>query len=98
MLFIDCCFNSASYSNLGILFCLPGLFDKEFHERLVKSLQLVLLFLPPSNRRVLHMLLKLLNKTSTNTDLVFDRDVPNKQLVSLECQDWSAMLELSSQY
>ncbi|XP_067928930.1 DEP domain-containing protein 1A-like [Watersipora subatra] len=59
------------------------LFDEGYRQRLVKCLQLVLLFLPPSNRRVLHMLLKLLNKTSSNKELVFESGLSNRRLNSI---------------
>ncbi|KAF6018784.1 DEPDC1 [Bugula neritina] len=57
-----------------------GLFQ-ENEQRLTKSLQLILLFLPPSNRRVLHMVLRLLHKLSKNKQLVLDENKSNKALV-----------------
>ena len=58
-----------------------GLCSESRDKRLVQSLQLALLFLPPANRRILHMLLKLLNKTASNTELILDPEISNKKLV-----------------
>lgn len=50
-------------------------------ERIVKALQLVCLLLPPANRRRLHLLLRLMNKMSTNDKLVLDETQPSRTLV-----------------
>lgn len=62
---------------------LIGLCSESRDRRLLQSLQLILLFLPPANRRILHMLLKLLNKTASNNELTLDSEVSNRKLVSL---------------
>lgn len=60
---------------------IAGLFDGDFKERMIEALQLVLLFLPPANRRILHMLLKLLHKTVNKDELILDPNMSNKRLV-----------------
>lgn len=47
-----------------------------------EAYQLVLLFLPASNRRVLHMMLKLMNKLSANEDLALSSRDTNRNTVS----------------
>lgn len=58
------------------------MFEATKEEALTKALQLLLLFLPAANRRILHMLLKLMNKMMHNDDLVITDCVDKRQLVS----------------
>ncbi|XP_060555654.1 DEP domain-containing protein 1B-like isoform X2 [Ruditapes philippinarum] len=70
-------------------------------ERIIKALQLVCLILPPANRRRLHLLLRLMNKMSTNNKLVLDETQPSRTLLLetfyravLCCSDESEMDDL----
>ncbi|KAL4236703.1 DEP domain-containing protein [Mactra antiquata] len=70
-------------------------------DRIIKALQLVCLLLPPANRRRLHLLLRLMNKMSTNQKLCLDRTQSSRTLLLetfyravLCCQDESDMDDL----
>ncbi|XP_053393922.1 DEP domain-containing protein 1B-like isoform X2 [Mercenaria mercenaria] len=78
-----------------------SVFMDDCTERIIKALQLVCLILPPANRRRLHLLLRLMNKMSTNRKLVLDETQPSRTLLLetfyravLCCQDESEMDDL----
>ena len=59
-----------------------GVFYDDTVDRIKRALQLVLLLIPPANRRRLHLLLRLMNKISTNEKLVLDESQPSRNLVN----------------
>lgn len=59
-----------------------GLTTDEGRFRAIESLQLLVLLLPPDQRRKLHLLLRFMTKVAANAQLVLDPEVPLKTLVS----------------
>lgn len=65
-----------------IYFNSPGLLTREGREAAISSLQLLLLILPPSLRRSLHLLLRVCSKMATNDCLHLHPHLTTRTLVS----------------